>query len=168
MKTILCLLAVILSGCGARAADGLNSQDLTFFRSAATNGRLQLRLGQLALQRAESQAVKDLATRMVADYNLISQELAALAQRNDVVLPPDDPSDLESQPIMQTKGAEFDKAYSVFVVNVCEISVGVYERESRTGADAETKAWAQKTLLVLQRHLEDAKGLPKPAKIASR
>jgi putative membrane protein len=156
------ILAVVFSGWKAPAAEGLSPQDLMFIQRAAANGRLQLRAAGLALQRADRQVVKNLAQTLVSDYNRINQELTALADRNDAVLPPDDPSDIEGLPIMQTKGSEFDKAYAVFVVGVCDLSVALYETEASKGMNVQVKTWATETLHALRLHAASAKGLQIP------
>ncbi len=57
------------------------------------------------------------------------------------------------------KGADFDREYAEQMVKDHEKSVSLFEKEARTGDSPGLKAYAIKTLTVLQEHLKMAKAL---------
>ncbi|MEP6961877.1 MAG: DUF4142 domain-containing protein [Acidobacteriota bacterium] len=155
------LLAIYLSGGALLAADGLSTQDLAFLQSAARAGATEIRLGQLAIQKATSQAVKNLGQRMVDDHTRANQELATIAQRKGVMLPGEDEAALAASPASQTAGPEFDRLFSGIVVSEHSAEIGMFETEVKSGQDLDVKNWATKVLPTLKTHWADAKALPK-------
>ena len=54
------------------------------------------------------------------------------------------------------KGHEFDHAYMQHMVQAHKQAVSAFEREAKSGHDADVKAWAEKTLPTLREHLKMA------------
>ncbi len=57
------------------------------------------------------------------------------------------------------KGADFDKAYISMMVQDHEEDIRKFEQASQNAKDADTKAFASKTLPILRQHLEMAKSI---------
>ena len=142
-------------------AGGLSAAELEFIQTAARIGMEEIRLGQVAQQRASSQAVKGLAQRMSDDCVRSNRELADIAQRKGVILPPDNEGALSGSAIAQTTGAEFDRLFPVAVISAHTRSLEIFEQEANGGTDLDVKNWATKNLLTLRTHLADAKALVK-------
>jgi putative membrane protein len=141
--------------------DGLSAQDMAFIQAAARAGMAEIRLGQLAQERASSQAVQALAQRMAEDSTRSNRELADIAQRKGVILPPDDEGVFAGSLIAQTKGAEFDRIFPEVVIADHVKAIANFEQAANNGSDLDVKNWAAKNLLTLRTHLADAKALPK-------
>jgi predicted outer membrane protein len=92
---------------------GPGSPDRNFMMRAAQGGMAEVKLGQLATQNAENQAVKDFGQKMVDDHSKANDELKGLADQKTVTLPTDlDAKDQATYDrLSKLNGAAFDKAY---------------------------------------------------------
>ena len=147
---------------GAQPAAGAKapaSADSAFMRTAATGGMAEVELGKLGVANATSSDVKQFAQRMVDDHSKANDELKALAAQKNVTLPAEVDAKHKAayDKLAKAKGAGFDAAFMSHMVSDHQADVSLFERESKSGKDAETKAWAGKTLPTLQEHLKMAK-----------
>jgi putative membrane protein len=55
--------------------------------------------------------------------------------------------------VSKLEGAVFDRAYVEDQIRDHEKTIALFEREAKTGKDAELKAFAEKTLPTLKEHL---------------
>lgn len=137
-----------------------SNQD-SFMREAAQSGMAEVMLGNLALQKSENEQIKTFAQQMVADHTAANGELATLAQSKSVTLPTE--TDAKHKSAMDKlggmSGMDFDKAFMKQMVKDHEAAVKLFSRESERGTDADTKAFAAKTLPTLQNHLQMARTL---------
>jgi putative membrane protein len=137
------------------------SADSTFMKTAAMAGLAEVEHGKLAAQNAESSDVKQFAERMVDDHGKTNTELKSLAAQKNVTLP----TELDAKhKAMQDKlsklnGAAFDRAYMAHMVNAHKDAVALFEKQARSGNDAELKAFAEKKLPTIQQHLKMAQDL---------
>lgn len=144
------------------AADkGLGGADKKFFKEAASGGMMEVQLGQLAKDKAQSQEVKDFGGRMVADHGKANDELKQLAQQKKWTMP----TKLEHKhksmidKVQKTSGPDFDKKYMEGMVKDHVKDIEDFRKATEKVKDPELKAWAQKTLPVLEQHLQSAKGI---------
>src|SRR5690349_13091189 len=56
----------------------LNPDDRSFVEKAAVGGKAEVELGQLALQKAQNDQVKQFAQRMVTDHSQANSELVSM------------------------------------------------------------------------------------------
>ena len=128
--------------------------DKQFMMKAATGGKAEVELGQLAGQRGNSDAVKQFGQRMVTDHGKANEELTQLAQQKGVTLPSE--TDAKHKQLIQRlaslSGDEFDRAYIREMQRDHDADVKEFQRQAKTGHDPDLKAWAAKTLPVLQDH----------------
>ncbi len=121
-------------------------------QKAAQGGMMEVKLGELASQKAASAPVKEFGAMMVKDHGKANQELKDLAAKKGVTLP----SELDSKhqgmvdKFSKLSGDAFDKDY-----------VAEFEKASKSAADPDLKAWAGQTLPTLQTHLTHAQDLKK-------
>lgn len=135
--------------------------DKKFFKDAASGGMMEVQLGQLAKDKALSQEVKDFGARMVTDHGKANDELKQLAQQKKWTLP----TKLERKhksmvdKVQKASGAEFDKIYMKSMVKDHSKDVEEFRKATQKVKDPELKAWAEKTLPVLEQHQQMAKDL---------
>jgi putative membrane protein len=137
----------------------MKSPDQEFIMKAAQGGLAEVDLGNLAKQNGGSDAVKQFGDRMVNDHSQANSQLQQIAQQKGITLP-SSPSgkDKHLSKMLRTKqGAEFDKAYIHDMVKDHEADVAEFRHEAENGKDPDVKAWAQKTLPVLEQHLAASK-----------
>lgn len=140
-------------------ASGAKSAPQTFLHEAAIGGLAEVQLGKLAQENASSGAVKTFATQMVDDHGKANRELEALAQQEKVTLPTqlDAKHTALRDRLAKLSGAEFDRAYMTEMVHDHEKDVAEFDKAAKSSTDPEVKAFAAKTLPVLQAHLKMAK-----------
>lgn len=98
---------------------------------------------------------------MVADHGKANEELARIATSLGIT-PPNAPGSKQNADITRLsklKAADFDRQYAEHMVKDHEKAVTLFEKEARNGEARELKAYASKTLPVLQEHLKMAKAM---------
>jgi putative membrane protein len=141
----------------APAAKAAN--DSRFITEAAGGGMAEVKLGQLATEKAESADVKSFGQMMVDDHSKANSELQGLAGQKGVTLPSDLPAAEKAtyDRLSKLSGAAFDHAYMADMVKDHEKDIAAFKSESTAGKDADVKSWAGKTLPTLEKHLQRAR-----------
>lgn len=87
--------------------------DKAFLKNAATGGMAEVKLGQLAAQKASSPDVKAFAQKMVDDHTTLNNSMQPIADRMGVKAPTklDRKDQAEYDRLNALSGDEFDKAY---------------------------------------------------------
>ncbi|MCH4876187.1 DUF4142 domain-containing protein [Pseudomonas sp. TMW22090] len=156
-------LAVALSS-GMGTAFAATSND--FVDNAAAGGIAEIETSRLALEKSSSADVKAFANMMITDHSKANDELAALARKNDIEVP--DTTTLVKQAkekILEVRDESFDAAYANNQVKAHEETIELFKKEANTVTDdkvkgaTELKAFAQKMLPALEKHLAEAKNL---------
>lgn len=132
--------------------------DQAFVMKAAHGGMAEVKLGELATQKASNADVKAFGQRMVDDHSKANDELKQLASRKGITLPTDIDASHQAKydRLSKLSGAEFDRAYMKDMVADHKEDVSEFRRESEHGSDPDVKAWAGKTLPTLEQHLQMA------------
>lgn len=139
----------------------LNQNDQQFVVQAAWAGTAEIRLSQLAKDRAGTDEIRDFGQHMIHDHTEANQELRQLAMNKGT--PVSEELDQEHQEAMDRlkglRGAEFDRAYLDVMIRDHRKVIAEFERETQQGGDEALRQWAGKTLPKLQRHLEMAEDI---------
>jgi len=145
--------------------EGLDKSDKKFVDEAAQVGMAEVKLGQLATEKASSEDVKKFGQMMVDDHTKANDELKAFAQKKMVDLPTDLGKHQKTyDKLSKLSGSDFDKEYMEAMVKDHKEDVSEFEKQAARGQDSELKAWAAKTLPTLQMHLQHAQDLHKALK----
>ncbi len=133
----------------------ISSSDSTFVTGAAQGGMAEVELGQVATARASNALVKQFGQRMVDDHTKINDQLKALATSKGMSLPTAlDPKDATTKKRLSgLTGAAFDHAYMEDMVKDHKHDIAAFQHEADHGMDPDVKAFAAKTLPILQQHL---------------
>jgi putative membrane protein len=147
------------SGANNQAASTVSEEDSKFAVEAASGGMMEVQLGELAQQKASSQAVKNFGSMMVRDHSKANDELKALAGNKNITLPPAPGEDHMDhiKKLSEKSGKEFDKDYISMMVDDHQDDIDKFEKCSKDAKDPELKAFADKTLPKLREHLAAAK-----------
>lgn len=158
---------------GPNAGDvGQVMEDKMFLRKAAEGGIAEVKLGQLALQKASSDDVKAFAQRMVDDHTKMNNELAQVADSMGVTLPrtmsKDDQAEYDK--LKGLSGNDFDTEYLTCMVKDHHNDLHEFRMEAANGrADASLHDAVVNAESVIHDHtvmvdkLARAKGIPIPA-----
>lgn len=125
----------------------LSAKDKTFMKKAAKGGMMEVTLGKLAEEKAQSEDVKSFGKRMVTDHGKANDELKSIASKKGVQLPSKEPSGKWTS----------DKAYMDAMVKDHEKDLAEFKEEANSGSDPDVKQFADDTAKVIQEHLDLAK-----------
>lgn len=141
-------------GAAANAKPGAASQmsdvDRQFVNMAAKDGMKEVHMGQMAAQQGQSPEVKKLGQMIASDHTKANQQLMALAAKKGIK--PDTRATEHGMSKRDMKN--FDQAWIGMMVNDHQKDIAAYQRASQQGGDPEIRAFAKKTLPVLQKHLK--------------
>jgi putative membrane protein len=141
---------------GQMASKPTTPADYNFIVQAASGGLGEVAAGQLAPQRSTNPAVLQAAAMMVTDHTQANSELAPLAVARGITLPATpDPGRQGAVTMLQAMtGPTFDVAYAQEQAADHVVAVALFQSEAQSSLDPELRAFAQKYLPVLQRHLQ--------------
>jgi putative membrane protein len=154
----LCILALVIGAMSlaeaARAetkptgeGSSLSAKDKTFMKKAAKGGTMEVAMGKMAEQNAQSEDVKSFGKRMVTDHSKANDELKSIASKKGVQLPSKEHS----------RKWTSDKAYMDMMVKDHEKDLAEFKEEASSGSDPDVKKFADDTAKMVQEHLDLAK-----------
>ena len=135
-----------------------STADSAFVTKALEGGNAEVELGTLAEQRASNDKVKQFGRQMVTDHTKAEDELKGLASSKGMNVPSsmDTKSETAKTRLSRLSGAAFDRAYMEDMVSDHEHDVTAFRKEAEHGTDPDIKAFASKTLPILEEHLRKA------------
>jgi putative membrane protein len=140
----------------------MSSSDRKFAMMAAMGGMAEVEMARVALAKASSDAVKQYAQKMIDDHTTANAELMQIASTKGITLPtaPDAKHRAMMAKMERLSGAEFDRQYIMMAGHKDHQKMEkLFRDESMRGRDADLKAFAARTLPVVQQHLQMARDL---------
>jgi putative membrane protein len=154
---IAALATLSLVACGAPSTTD-------FVQKAATSDMYEVEAGKIANQKGQTAPVKGFGEMMVDAHSKTTEELKGIvaSEKTQVDLPAK--LDAKHQKLIDdlnaASNADFDKTYAKQQVDGHQEAVNLFDSYAKKGDNAALKAFAQKTLPVIQQHLDEAKKLP--------
>jgi putative membrane protein len=132
--------------------------DETFLRNAAEGSMAEVKLGQLAEEKAQAPEVKKFAKRMVDDHTKTLDELKQIGSQEGINLPTDTShKDAETYDrLAKLSGPEFDRQYSQEMVRDHQKDLSEFKHGEAAAQKPALKEFAQREVPALQQHLERA------------
>ncbi len=123
---------------------------------AASGGMMEVKLGNIALKNASSAQVKQFGKMMVSDHTKANNELMALAAKKNIAIPsvPGNDEQDKIDKLQKEQGKDFDKDYVSLMIDDHKDDISEFKKAVDNVKDAEIKAFAAKTLPILQKHLD--------------
>jgi putative membrane protein len=156
---LICAIAsLVLVSCGAPSTTD-------FVQKAALSDMYEVEAGKIASQKGQSEAVKSFGQMMVDAHSKTTEELNAIIASEGLKV--DLPARLDSKhqklidDLNAATGAEFDKTYANQQIDGHQDAVSLFDAYANKGDNVALKAFAQKTLPVIQQHLDESKKLPR-------
>jgi putative membrane protein len=145
----------------AKGGDSMAQGDRQFVEKAAMGGMMEVQLGQLAQQKAENAQVKQFGARMVTDHGKANDELKQIASAKGMQLPAsvDAKHMADLRKLQSMQGADFDREYMRHMVADHKKDIAEFQKQAKSGKDADLKGFASKSLPTLQEHLKLAQGV---------
>ena len=111
------------------------SGDNSFVTKAAEGGAAEVQMAQLAQSKATSQAVKDLANKLVADHTKANDNLKPIATKDNITWPTgmNAKDQSEYNKLQALSGAEFDRAYVNYEIKDHKQDISLFQKEADHG-----------------------------------
>lgn len=134
------------------------SQDSKIIFKIAGSNLLEIRLGQLAQEKATSPAVKTFGQQMVTEHTNMHNQLTALVSKNGGQFKPgmSKENQQEVERLEKLSGAEFDRSYMSSMVQHHQEDVAYLQNEGQAARSSEARQLVASGLPVLQQHLNMA------------
>jgi putative membrane protein len=134
-------------------------EDKEFIRDVTAAGVMEVRLGEMAQQKATDPAVKRFAEQMVTDFTRLQDQWTGMASRNGMSFQPGmGPLHKEKVDRLQKASrADFDRVYMNIVIQNHQALLPYYQNEGRSAHSPQVRNLAEKELPTLQQHLAEAK-----------
>ncbi|MBA3582011.1 MAG: DUF4142 domain-containing protein [Gammaproteobacteria bacterium] len=147
----------------ASKAPALSANDKMFFEKAAQIGLYEVKAGNVAVTRGVNAETKSFGKMMTTDHADNNNELKALAMKKSVTLPTalDDKHQKMLEKLQKEDAKDFDDNYADNMVKGHKDAIELCETTAKDTKDADIRAFANKTLPVLRKHLQAAENLDK-------
>jgi putative membrane protein len=139
---------------GMAPASGLADKD--FVKKALEGGMAEVQMGQLAVQKGNSDDVKQFGQKMVDDHTKLGDEMKQVAQQAGVK-PPSDVSKKDKKMLASLQGMSgdaFDQAYIKMMVKDHKTDDNDFKMEAQNGTIPEVKQAAAQGDQVISQHLQ--------------
>ena len=159
-KTFFLLAAVVLAMAGGSAAraqtDTVSDQDKTFLKGQQETNIAEVELGKVAIERATTETVRELAQKLMADHQKVMELNRALSTKLGLPVPeqPSAEQQATGEKIKAQTGAAFDAAYVAAQVEGHTKSISKAQQEISSGSHPEVKAFATDYAPKAQMHLQ--------------
>ena len=140
------------------ASARVNSTDRDFVEKATNANLAEIKMGQLAAEKASASDVKQHAQKMVDDHTKVNDDLKRIADQEGVSVPTDLDSSAKSEydKLNGLSGADFDREYMSNLKKDHRDAIDLFQKETRSGSDPAIKRFASSTLPSLREHLQMA------------
>lgn len=152
------LAVVPLSQLHAQGQISQLSQDSKLIFEMASSNILEVRLGQLAQEKASNPAVKQFGQQMVTEHTNLQNQLTGLVSKNNASFKPGmtDADEKEVERLDKVSGADFDRTYMSSMVQHHQEDVSFLQSQGQAARSAEARQIVSASLPVLQQHLNMA------------
>jgi putative membrane protein len=133
--------------------------DKKFIQEVGAGNMMEIRLGQIAQQKATGSDARRLADRMVADFTRWQDRWTGMASRNGMPFKPG-MGDLHREKVERLQKAsrgQFDRVYVRTVIENLESMVPYFQKEGRAARSAPVRNLVEEELPALQQDLAMAK-----------
>ncbi len=155
------LIAAVATG-GTAPLKAVNAKDRHFMRAATMGNIAEIKLGELAAMRGNSQFIRAYGKRMSKDHGVALQELRQLGKTEKVSLPKSMAPEHRAawKHLSGLKGEAFDNAYKVHMMEDHNKAIALYKATSKNAANSNVRNYASKYAPIVEMHhmmLKDGK-----------
>jgi putative membrane protein len=137
----------------------LSGQDQSFLQQSAEAASSEIKLGQLAVDKASNPEVKQYGQKAISDFSSAQHQLNKIADNLKWIAPDHMSQNAAGQydDLWQRNGKDFDSAYIGDEMSNYQNYISVYEHEADNGQDHQLALYAQSVLPTLRARLDTAK-----------
>ncbi|WP_458070182.1 DUF4142 domain-containing protein [Rhodanobacter sp. BL-MT-08] len=133
----------------------LSKGDQAFVAKVSQGGMFEVAASKVAEGKASAQDVKDQAHTEVHDHELVGSKLKSIASSNGDDFSTDLNADFTARvaKLNALSGKAFDDAYIAEMKTIHALDGAAFAQEAKTGQNADLKAFAAETVLIVKRHI---------------
>jgi putative membrane protein len=146
---------------GPKSPANRKGNDAAFLAEVANDLLLESRLADLAVRRATSHEIKELAISVLTDHSIAMDELREIAAGIDVPLREEMSAGQRKHfiSIAKKQGPKFDREFCQLILTNKAVALKKFEKIAEDGNNEAIRDWAFGKLGVLKRHIALAQGL---------
>jgi len=148
---------------GELKANPATAETRDYMSKAAMGDLFEIQSSRLALQRANSQEVKDFADMMVKDHMQATKKLEAAAQEQKITISPPSKLDADHQrtldQLTKAEGGSFERAYIQAQLQAHQKALDMHRDYAKSGDNPQLKQVAGEIPKVVAQHLERVKAI---------
>ena len=143
----------------ATATIVLNDPDRQFMMDAYAALLGTIAFARTADAQASNVAVKAYAHLVAMDLETLGNELSAMARDKNVTLPSEAEAAIitANEQMKRMSGRQFDQQFLQNMAGILDTLINLLDAESKIVADADLKAWTNKTLPTLRKYIAEAR-----------
>jgi putative membrane protein len=150
--------------CTAAAGAGTRDQKVNaaaFLAQAAQAHEAEIALGELAMEQAADERIKQFGRRMVEDHREAKRELEDLSEKTGSPWPTElnEAQERHQRALQNMSGREFDRSYIAVMVQEHSKAVKQFERAALGADNQDVRHWAAGSLPMLNEHHHEARAL---------
>lgn len=155
---------LVLCACGIASAQEValatNTPESTFLMDAIRGDIAEIKMGELAQMKGQSEGVRDFGEMLVEDHTKAQKKTADLAKEMNVPVPtqPTPEQTAKHDALARLSGAEFDRQFVAEMVKGHQEEIAKYEKQAQSG-DSKVAELAEDLLPTLRQHLATAQRL---------
>jgi putative membrane protein len=167
MKTTAKMMACLMLGCVSMVipnkVKAQSDNDKNFLAAAAQGGRNEIKLSELAEEKATNPAVKAFAQKMVKEHNEMKDGMKPFADSWGLIMPTgvDEDHQKEWDKLTGMSGADFDKEYISQMVTDHSKALDAFTKEAKDTKDTKFQAVVLKDKAMVAAHKNMAYDLKK-------
>ena len=152
---VVALAAVPLAPIHAQGQISQLSQDSKLIFQMASSNIMEVRLGQMAQQKASNAAVKQFGQQMATDHTNLENQLTGLVSKNGTNFQPamSKENEAEVSRLEKLSGAQFDQQYMTSMIQHHQQDISTLQSQSQSAKSGEARQMITASLPVLQQHL---------------
>jgi len=165
MKGLLVAFALGVLPASAQQADQTN-----FLADALRANIAEVKLGQLAAERAQNLQVRQYGDMLRKDHTKSLEKASSLASEIGVPASSEltDQQRKQFESLQKLSGEEFDTTFLSQMVREHQTDIAKFSAQAQSGSDPEVMAFAKETLPTLQAHLQQAQSIQSALASATR
>lgn len=139
---------------------------VNFITQASLGNMKEIATGKLAVKKGKKVSVKGYGARMIKDHTKAAADMKKILASKQFTAPTPSPADAAPDAMLTSAtGTEFDKSYITMMLTDHVKTVKVFQNAIANVQDPDLKAFAVKTLPVIQEHLRMDRAIAKELNI---
>jgi putative membrane protein len=154
-----------------KGGSGEVTADKQFIQEVAAGNMMEIRLGQMAQQKATGSDVRRLADRLVTDFTKWQDRWTGMASRNGMPSFQPGMGDLHRQKVerlQKASKAQFDRVYVRTVIENLESMLPYFQKEGRAARSPQVRNLVEDELPTLQQNLAMAKRIGEQVSVSKK